>query len=115
MCCDWPPGGLAVAVLLSGTGRLQTNTSVENVLTSTAAPIRHWGFVCVRRRAGEGGNNVYWLRAGGQEGSWCCRLAPPPPLPPPGSVRLRSFDLEWPLCVYIFPKCSLSSSCLCLS
>lgn len=68
MCCDWPLGGLAVAVLLSGTGRLQTNTSVENVLTSTAAPIRHWGFVCVRRRAGEGGNNVYWLRAAGGGG-----------------------------------------------
>lgn len=59
------------------------------------------------------GNNVCWLRAGeAGGGSWCRQLAPPPH---PGSVRLRSFDLEWPVCVYIFPKCRWSSSCLCLS
>lgn len=59
------------------------------------------------------GNNVYGLRAGGAGGgSGCRQLAPPPG---PGSVRLRSFDLEWPMRVYIFPKCSSGSSCLCLS
>lgn len=34
--------------------RLQTNSSLENVLTSTAAPIRHCCFVCVKE-AGRGG------------------------------------------------------------
>lgn len=88
MCCDWPLGGLAVALLLSGTSRLQTNTSVENVLTSMAAPIRHWGFVCVRRQAVEGGEQCLLVEGGGAGGvlvlatgpssssssSWLCQI-----------------------------------------
>lgn len=85
MCCDWPLGGLAVALLLSGTSCLQTNTGVENVLTSMAAPIRHWGFVCVRRRAvgqcllveGGGAGGVLVLATGpssSSSSSWLCQI-----------------------------------------
>lgn len=66
--------------------------------------------LCLFKEAGEGRTMSSGWGQVGRGGVLVCRLAPPP-----RAVRLRSFDLEWPLCVYIFPNCSLSSSCLCLS
>lgn len=56
------------------------------------APICHWGFVCARRQAGEREQCLLVKNRVIGGGSLCRQLAPPPP--GPGSVRLRSFDLE---------------------
>lgn len=78
--CDWSLCGcqwLFCRWGASGTSRLQTNTSMENVLTSTAAPICHCCFVCVREQAGEGEKCLLVEGKGAGGGSWYRQLVPP--------------------------------------